>query len=84
MLLPLHTLRRYGRRRRLAGGEHGSRVSQVVLKPHCDRVPASENAPRGPFQILEGRNGLAEIVERGAFVFVCSSGSAILRTRIKG
>ena len=26
---------------------------------------AAEHAPRGPFRVLEGRHGLAEIVERG-------------------
>jgi hypothetical protein len=31
---------------------------------------ATEHAPGGPFQILEGRNGLAEIVKRGGGVSV--------------
>ena len=30
----------------------------------------SENAPRGPFRLLERRHGLAEIAERGAGVLV--------------
>ena len=30
----------------------------------------TENAPRGPFQLLEHRHGLAEIVERDAGVLV--------------
>ena len=70
ILLPLHTLRRRRRRRRFAGGECGARASQVVLKPHCERVLATKHTSRGPFQILEGRNGLAEIVKRGGGVSV--------------
>ena len=31
---------------------------------------ATEHAPRDPFRLLERRHGLAEIVERGAGVFV--------------
>ena len=57
-------------RRRLAGVERGSRVSQVVLNPHCERVRATEHAPRGAFYVLEHRRGLAEIVARGARVGV--------------
>ena len=30
----------------------------------------TEDAPRNPFQVLEGRHGLAQIVERGAGVVV--------------
>ena len=56
------------RRLRLAGAERASRVSQFVLNPHCDRVRATEYAPRDPFQFLERRHGLAELVERGAGV----------------
>ena len=60
MLLP--------RRRRLAGAEHGSRVLQIALNVHCERVCATEHAPRGPFHVLERRHSLAEIIERGAVV----------------
>ena len=56
------------RRRRLAGGERGSRDSQIVLHVYCERVRATEHAPRGPFHVLERRHGLAEIIERGAGV----------------
>ena len=55
-------------RRRLAGAERGSRVSQAALDTPCERVRATEHAPRGPFHVLERRHGLAEIVERGAGV----------------
>ena len=50
--------------------EHGSRVSQVALNVHCERVRATEHAPRGPFNLFERIHGLAEIVERGAGVVV--------------
>ena len=50
------------------GAERGSRVLQIVLNPHYDRVRAAENAPRGPFCLLERRHGLAQIVERGGFL----------------
>ena len=43
---------------------------QVVLNSHCERVLATKHAPRGLFQILEGRHGLADNVERGAALFV--------------
>jgi hypothetical protein len=43
-----------------------SRVAQIALNIHCDRVRAAEHAPRGPYRILERRQGLADIVERGA------------------
>ena len=56
------------RRRRLAGAEHGSRVSQFALDLHSVRVRAAEHAPSDPFRVLERRHGLAEIVERGVGV----------------
>ena len=31
---------------------------------------ATEHTPRGPFQVLERRYGIAEIVECGAFIIV--------------
>ena len=40
----------------------------MALNLRCDRVRAAEHAPRGPFQLLERRHCLAEIVERGAGV----------------
>ena len=49
------------RRRRLAGAERGSRFSQGVLNPFCDRVRATEHAPGGPCRIFEDRHALAEI-----------------------
>ena len=55
--------------RRFAGAEGYSRAaSQCLLNLHCDRVRATEHAPRDPFYVLERRHGLAEIVERGAGV----------------
>ena len=49
--------------RRLAGAEGRSRESQGFPNPHYVRVRAAEHAPRGPFQLLERRHGLADIVE---------------------
>ena len=54
------------RRRRLAGGERGSRDSQIALHLYCERVRAAKNATRDPFRLLERRHGLFVIVERGA------------------
>ena len=45
-------------------------MSQEVSNPFCERVRASEHAPRGPFNFLERSNGLADIVERGVIVVV--------------
>ena len=53
-------------RRRFAGAERDSRVSQHALRIQYERMRAAEHAPRGPFRLLERRHGLAEIVERGA------------------
>ena len=64
MLLPLHALRR--RRRRVAGAERGSRVSQGLRKTRCKRMRASEHAPRNTFRVLKRRHGLTGIVERRA------------------
>ncbi len=58
------------RRLLLAGAELGSRNSEIVPDCCCKWVRATENAPRGPFRVLERRHGVAEIVERGAGVFV--------------
>ena len=54
--------------RRFAGAQHGSRVSQMALNVHCERVRAAEDASRDPFRVLERRHGLAEILERGGGV----------------
>ena len=54
--------------RRFAGAERGSRFSQPLLNPRCDRVRAAEHAPRNPFRVLESRHAFAEIVERGGGV----------------
>ena len=51
-----------------AGVEGDSRVSQEVLNVHCERVRATEHAPRGPFDLRERHYGLAEITERRAVV----------------
>ena len=58
------------RRRRFAGAERGSRVSQFALNLHCKRVRAAEHAPRDPFRVLERCHGFAEISECGAVGFV--------------
>ena len=52
------------------GGECFSRVLQIALNTRCDRVPASEHAPRDPFRVLVRRYDLAEIGEREAVVSV--------------
>ena len=54
--------------RSLAGAEDGSRVSHGYLDPRCDRMRATEHAPRDPFRGLERRYCLAEIVECGVGV----------------
>ncbi len=56
------------RRRRVAGGECGSRVSQAELDLPCERLRSSKHALRDPYRLLERRHGLAEIVERGGGV----------------
>ena len=59
------------RRRRFAGAEGGSRVSQdAPIGRRCKRVRAAKHAPCDRFRVLERRHGLAEIVERGAGVLV--------------
>ena len=50
------------------GAERSSRTSQFALNPFCERVRASEHAPRYRLDVLERAHGLAEIVERGAGV----------------
>ena len=59
---------RLSRRRRLAGAERGSRLSQGNLNIRYERVRATEHAPCGRFHLFERRHGLAEIVERRAVV----------------
>ena len=56
--------------RRLAGAERGSRGSQILLNRPRERICATEHAPRGRCHVLKRRYGLADIVERGAFVIV--------------
>ena len=57
-------------RRRFAGAEDDSRVLQLLLNPRCERMRSAKHAPRGPYNVLERRYGLAEIFERGAGVKV--------------
>ena len=57
-------------RRRLAGGEDCSRLTQVIPKENKEGVRATEHAPRGPFRVLERRHGLAEIVEAIMFSII--------------
>ena len=47
----------------LASAEAGSHGSQGFPNPHCQRVRATQNAPRDPSSVLERRHGLAEIVD---------------------
>ena len=53
-------------RRRLAGAERGSRVSQALLNRRCERVRASKHAPRNTFRVFKRRHGLTDIAERRA------------------
>ena len=47
---------------------------QVALNPHCERVRTAEHAPSDSSRVLERRDCLAEIVERGVGILVqCSS-----------
>ena len=57
-------------RRRLAGAEGVSRVSQVALNFGCEWMRTTQHSPRGWFRLRERRHGLAEIVERRAVVHV--------------
>ena len=57
-------------RRRLAGAERGSRLSQGYLNSPSGRVRATKHAPRSPSGVLERIHGLADILERGAVVSV--------------
>ena len=57
-------------RRRVAGAEDRSRDSQTLLSRQSERMRATEHAPRDPFQLLERRQGLAEILERDVGVHV--------------
>ena len=68
--MSLDALRRRRRRRRIAGEERGSRGLQGNINVPCERVCATHHAPRRPRRLLEGRHGLAEIVDRGDGVLV--------------
>ena len=57
-------------RRRFAGGEGCSRISQAELNRPYGRVRISEQAPRNRLHVLERNNCLAEVVERGGGVVV--------------
>ncbi len=43
-------------------------MSQIDLNCRCEGVCATHHTPYNPFHILERRDGLAEIVERGGGV----------------
>ena len=53
-----------------AGAERGSRVSQTDLNFLCERMRTAKHAPYSPFNLLERRHSLAEIVKRGGRVQV--------------
>ena len=59
---------------RFAGAEGVSHASTCASQGNaqfrCERVRASEHAPRGPIRVLERRHGFAEVVERGVRVRV--------------
>ena len=52
-----------------AGADGIMRVLQIVLNRKRKRMRASEHAPRNRRRLLEGRQGFAKIVERGAIGF---------------
>ncbi len=54
---------------RLAGAELCSHFAQIAPDAFCSRVRATEHASRDPFNVLERRHGLAEIVDGGAHPF---------------
>ena len=58
---------------RFAGAELCSHFAQIAPDAFCSRVRATEHASRDPFNVLERRHGLAEIVERGVGVVVASA-----------
>jgi hypothetical protein len=67
------------RRRRFAGAERGSRVSQGSFHLQNGRVRAAEHAPRDPFRLLERRHGLAGFVDsRAASCIGCKFMAACL------
>ena len=47
-------------------GAELARVSQAALNIHCEGMRGTKHAPRDPRRVLERRQGLAEIAERGA------------------
>ena len=51
-----------------AGAEGFVHASQASANVHGEWVFAAEDAPGGPYRVLERREGLAEIVEGGALV----------------
>ena len=55
-------------RGRLPGSERGSRILELALNPRCERVRATEHAPRGSFGVLERFHGFKEILGRGGGV----------------
>ena len=61
-------LLRTSRWRFFAGAERYSRLTQAGIDSRCERMGAAEHAPRGPFHLLERRDGVAEVVERGRLV----------------
>ena len=63
-------------RRRFAGVEPGSRVSQIILNRRGEWVRATKHAPRDPCNVFELCHGLAEIDETGG-------GVAVERLRVK-
>ena len=46
-----------------------ARVAQILSHPFCERVRATQHAPRDPFSVLESRHGLVEIVEHASVGF---------------
>ena len=67
-VINLSVFLRIPRRLRFTGSDRGSRHSQIMLNPRCERVRGTEDASCNASSVLECLNGLAEIVERGGGV----------------
>ena len=59
--------------RRFAGAERGSRRSQSLLNPHCDRVCATKHAPRDSVRVLERLHGLGSLMAARCPSDVCAA-----------
>ena len=51
------------------GCRESERVSQVALNIRCERMRATQTAPRDRCHVFQRRDGFAEILGRGVVVF---------------